>query len=892
MEGRSDSVATSQSGSEMSHSEIKNRTGINARKRKFACVECRQQKSKCDAHERAPEPCTKCAKKNVPCILKRDFRRTYKRARNEAIEKRFKELTRTLTNLSSDEILKKIEEEQEIVLDNSNFTKEKVKQLRKSAFESTDIELRPYRTLRGEPIAYNTNRKHADSSPLALLSSSATFDAVQSINVMSEEQLKCLPKSLGDVYLSSSDIAELFQEFATKYHQFLPVVDLSKGAERIYHLSPCLFWVILLIGLRRKFGATDLMTRLSMLVKSVLSEITISPIIRYTPSDRDEPVLNVASVYSVQAFLLYTFWPPLTSSLSADTSWNTIGTAMFQALRVGLNCAGFSKEYASANSELVNEQIRTWICCNVVSQTVASSFGFPAYVSFDYLVISSTRMPNSKSQVEIPNELRQMAQIARFENQIVNTMNSTPANATGMVSREEKQPLLHVLNQQLSQLEISLEENNLDDIRKFLLLVAKVHLLTYYFTDITPQNEGKFKGSIYEGSYSVMELDTSFETKRGLVKVYNAAVKFLIHANSMWEHNPTIIKYFPGLFVLNIWQSACIISKLIHSSLHSMLDISSGKKAYSNAISLTFNASVLKYDMAYRSSGIMRSIWSLFANMYDAWRNDQKDGGSKLDNDFNLGITIKSRMSVNVFFDCLYILKEKCGMAKLERETKVSTAYNVDEEEEDEEDEGEEEEEEEEDDEEEATLTGTVSENTDNQQLKARKFTNIKHPVKKARRIIETIPLDPNPINAGSTSSGSSLTTPNSQVTNTISYRGILNKMSPREQMNHANLDSGPSTGIKESETINEPLPITTDAEHLAMQPPLPITQKQENDQLAAQTNSSLLEAYPIIQTNPVSSGNKESPNSIMANWDNWESDMVWRDVDILMNEFAFNPKV
>lgn len=886
MEGRSDSVATSQSGSEMSHSETRNRTGMNARKRKFACVECRQQKSKCDAHERAPEPCTKCAKKNVPCILKRDFRRTYKRARNEAIEKRFKELTRTLTNLTSDEILKKIEEEQEIVLDNSNFTKEKVKQLRKSAFETTEIEPRSYKTLRGEPISYSTNRKHTDSSPLTLLSSSTNFDPVHSTNVMTDDQLKCLPKSLGDVYLSSSDIAELFQEFATKYHQFLPVVDLSKGAERIYHLSPCLFWVILLIGLRRKFGATDLMTRLSVLVKSVLSEITISPIIRYTPSDKDEPVLNVASVYSVQAFLLYTFWPPLTSSLSADTSWNTIGTAMFQALRVGLNCAGFSKEYASANSELVNEQIRTWICCNVVSQTVASSFGFPAYVSFDYLVISSIRVPNSKSQVDIPNELRQMAQIARFENQIVNTMNSTPASVTGMVSQEEKQPLLHVLNQQLSQLEISLEENNLDDIRKFLLLVAKVHLLTYYFTDVTSQSAGKSNGNIYEGSYSIMELDTSFETKRGLVKVYNAAVNFLIHANSMWEHDPTIIKYFPGLFVLNIWQSACIISKLIHSSLHSMLDVNSGKKAYNNAISLTFNASVLKYDMAYRSSGIMRSIWSLFANMYDAWKNDQKEGGGRLNNDFNLGITIKSRMSVNVFFDCLYILKEKCGMAKLERETKVSTAYNVDEEEEEDEDEeGEEEEEEEE-------LSSKVPENMDSQQLRTRKFTNVRHPEKKARKIIETIPLDPNPINAGSTSSGSSLTTPNSQVANTISYRGILNKMSPREQLNHANLDSSVSTDIKNTEAVNEPLPIGRNAEHPANQPPLSITQMQENTLPATQANSSLLETYPIVQSNPVATTIKESPNSIMAGWDNWESDMVWRDVDILMNEFAFNPKV
>lgn len=290
--------------------------------------------------------------------------------------------------------------------------------------------------------------------------------------------------------------------------------------------------------------------------------------------------------------------------------------------------------------------------------------------------------------------------------------------------------------------------------------------------------------------------------------------------------------------------------------------------------------------MAYRSSGIMRSIWSLFANMYDAWKNDQKEGGGRLNNDFNLGITIKSRMSVNVFFDCLYILKEKCGMAKLERETKVSTAYNVDEEEEEDEDEeGEEEEEEEE-------LSSKVPENMDSQQLRTRKFTNVRHPEKKARKIIETIPLDPNPINAGSISSGSSLTTPNSQVANTISYRGILNKMSPREQLNHANLDSSVSTDIKDTEAVNEPLPIGRNAEHPANQPPLSITQMQENTLPATQANSSLLETYPIVQSNPVATTIKESPNSIMAGWDNWESDMVWRDVDILMNEFAFNPKV
>ena len=116
--------------------------------------------------------------------------------------------------------------------------------------------------------------------------------------------------------------------------------------------------------------------------------------------------------------------------------------------------------------------------------------------------------------------------------------------------------------------------------------------------------------------------------------------------------------------------------------------------------------------------------------------------------------------------------------------------------------------------------------------------------------------------------------------------------MSPREQLNHANLDSSVSTDIKDTEAVNEPLPIGRNAEHPANQPPLSITQMQENTLPATQANSSLLETYPIVQSNPVATTIKESPNSIMAGWDNWESDMVWRDVDILMNEFAFNPKV
>ncbi|KAL3237622.1 leucine-responsive transcriptional regulator LEU3 [Nakaseomyces bracarensis] len=885
------------------------------RKKKVACVECRQQKSKCDAHDRAPEPCTRCQKKGVPCILKRDFRRTYKRARNEAIEKRFKELTATLSNLSSEEILRRIEEEQQQLLDNSNFTKDKIKKMKDENMKKWKHEdLHTAKLPSTSPNydddfdSYSTQNGPVKTDSVEIAYPKFTEEYV--FKELTDEQLKCSPKSLGDVYVSSSEISELFQEFGTNYHKFLPVVDLSKGAERIYNLSPCLFWVILLIGLRRKTGATSLMKRLSILVKSVLSEITISPIIRYTPSDKDDPVLNVASVYSVQAFLLYTFWPPLTSSLSADTSWNTIGTAMFQAIRVGLNCADFSKEYASANSELINEQIRTWVCCNIVSQLIASSFGFPAFTSFDHCIINSTKITNLTAVDEnIPLPLKQLTHIARFENQVSNTISSNGTNVVGIVERESKHPLIEILNQQLAHLELALEDTRIDDIRRFSLLVAKTHLLMYYFND--PLLTDNY-GSAYRGTFSVNKTEALFETKKGLIKTYNAAVDFLGHAHNMWRSNPTIVKYLPGVFVLNIWQSACIISKLANSSIAPLLDIGRGKKSYQNAVLLTYSASVLKHDMAYRSSGIMKSIWSLFANMYESWRKDQhgREGNSNhITGDFNLGVTVRSRMAVSIFFDCLYILKEKCGMAKLEREARTINGGedNIGEKNEDEDD-----------------YDSNINENGGNNiKDKTSDLQSIKNPERNARRIIETIPLDPNPINAASSSSnGSSINTPNSNGHEILHTNNILSKLSPENAINSRSLNNSPlvksdNNTIDYGKSLIKP-PETSMFEIVKNQKPQlngnyrNIMRGENNEinfnntkspsnlahngqnsnrftapQVDSQNNQFIV---PLSEDQINTTPTNDSPNSIMANWDNWESDMVWKDVDILMNEFAFNP--
>ncbi|ONH74886.1 Regulatory protein LEU3 [Pichia kudriavzevii] len=239
--------------------------------------------------------------------------------------------------------------------------------------------------------------------------------------------LSCTPKSLGEVTLNEDQIVVLYSTFLTHYHPLLPVIDMEKSIEKIYKLCPILFWTMMFTALRGHHSlepaispeeCKELYFTLSPVIKSVLAEITISPITRYAPSEADESILNASSVYSVQAFLIYTFWPPLTSSLSADSSWNSIGIAFYQAIRLGLHTPGLTSD-RSKSSDLLNENIRTWIACNVVSQTIASVFGYPSF----FQPYGSLTLALSKEGNDVPHCLRQMLEIQTFEEQIEKTLN-------------------------------------------------------------------------------------------------------------------------------------------------------------------------------------------------------------------------------------------------------------------------------------------------------------------------------------------------------------------------------------------------------------------------------------------------------------------------------------
>ncbi|CDK29532.1 unnamed protein product [Kuraishia capsulata CBS 1993] len=909
-----DSAIVSPSGSLLLYADgeaKKNRKHDSKRTKRMACVECRQQKSKCDAQVRAPEACTRCTKKRLHCSMDTEYKRTVKRDRVAQMEKEFLALRKSLEEAGAQGLIAKHMPGVDTVLANQRPSASPPQQAHQPVSQPTlflppirsalqmdnrtmspSILLSHNKSLTPPIASLNNSRDNSvsaardehshfkrpydsstviDSGPSVSRNEDTAFyfgSQIPGPSVVprmecSDEMCACEPKTLGEVSLNSQQIAALYREFVMNYHPMLPVVDVLKGIERLFKLCPVLFWTIMFTSSRRHHSETiskeeshDLYTRLSPILKSALAELTISPITRYAPTELDEPILNVSSVYSVQAFLLYSFWPPLTSSLSADTSWNTVGIAVYQAIRIGLHLPGHSSDgIKTSNLDLLAEQMRTWIACNIVSQTVATTFGFPGFTQFDGTVSVSRRTGMGS---DIPQALKQMVAIQHFEDQAAKTLNSNPLDPLMLSSASDKLSLLQVLSRELDQLELSFASGDMDpmdDARRFSLLAARLHLSTYHFLDTAKV--------------------ATFELERGLVVAYNAALALISHCNNAQMRDKKFIKYLPGVYVVTLWQATCIIAKLIHSPFGRVLDIGGGKELFQAAVDLMMKASVIKHDMAYRSSGIMRSMWALFKALNDAGRISGN------------GVVVRSRMSASVFFDCLWVLREQSGMIKLMpkrlHKQSVTTDMNgesvvvVDEE-------GESSKETSNDPESEfgdysSEEGGSVIEGDDPEQIspenksskstptsipsmgssqrrKTRTLSATIHPESSARKIIKTIPLDPRPI---------SITSPTStflqQVVNpSKSPESEKSKRSPNfQQANRARAKRRHAD--METSSIKSPIMMAKGLQ-------------------AGTPGSSLTNGSPVSEPQPLDS------------WDvveNWDSDVLWRDIDSVMNDFGFH---
>lgn len=215
-------------------------------------------------------------------------------------------------------------------------------------------------------------------------------------------QLRCLE----DVVLAPDRVRELFNEYFSNYHAFLPLLDPDKSPERYFELSELLFWTIITIAARR-FRADD----------NLLHKLT-EPYTRLVWSTVSKVPQNY---HHVKALCLLCTWPLPCSSTARDPTFQFSGVMMKVAMQIGLHRPSHPEDFSRSRVQLREEDVRdrltTWATCNIIAQNVSTGYGQPSETLYDATL-------SSESLGRIPAELRVRLELENFTDKVTKLLYS------------------------------------------------------------------------------------------------------------------------------------------------------------------------------------------------------------------------------------------------------------------------------------------------------------------------------------------------------------------------------------------------------------------------------------------------------------------------------------
>ncbi|KAK7206095.1 hypothetical protein BZA70DRAFT_275678 [Myxozyma melibiosi] len=635
-----------------------------ARLRKIACVECRQQKVKCDAYERSPDICTRCQKRGLQCSIQTSFKRTYKRARLAAVEKEVEELRRSLEAQNSDKdmvsrtLLDLARGKSEAAAAAAAAAAAEAATAEGTASSSTATAAvaaaasaapvtmagAPDSTVNGiimpnlqsEPLNPN-----GSSSSIRRPPSPPAADQISSNQQLHQRQI-ITSRTLNGFTVTREQIQGLFLEYETHYHPYLPVLDLSRGPDHVYQKSDLLFWVVLETASR------------------IYSDVALFPILSAKVKELVSRQLNLPmrSAYDVQAILIFTLWPPPAGSLNSDPCWHSCGLAMFNAVKLGLHIPGKTQDFGrvkvSPQYSETQAQAKTWVACNIVSQLLSMALGYPTFSMYNWST-NSALQPDSF--MVLPPELRTQLRLAMFNDRAVKLLSQDVRDPCGNVDSFTRRTVIRVLAQELDQMEATLDLAS--NISKLLLHVARTQLYAYAFLNYEDGPEDNNNNNV---SSDDANADARAENVKDLMKAYETSIRTIAFVEKTMDESITAdgsfskLLYLPLYLQLDIVLAAFVILKLQFSKLAELLDTNSGKRHFASAIAIMRKSSVKENDFPIRVSTIMFQLWKLHSkDRADAIR----DGGRP--KYVSPKLKLVSRMAPSVLFDSIWVWRERYG---------------------------------------------------------------------------------------------------------------------------------------------------------------------------------------------------------------------------------------
>ncbi|OTA66607.1 hypothetical protein K449DRAFT_235257 [Hypoxylon sp. EC38] len=572
-----------------SHETSSNIAPSSRIKRNSACTSCRDAKVRCNPNQDPAQPCQRCAKLHLTCVVDKTHKRVSRKSKLDELVQEIQNIKQSVTGQSSSS------PSQATAYSQQNGPISPFKDTGPSrlgvpspASVSAPVEVRP-------PVI--TTSSSITVAPSSVIHTPTSIPLIQSPSAE-----PTLPRALGSQPFSGEDIDYYFQKYFECYHPYMPIIRL-RHPNKCYESSSLLFWTIIYIASRRYAKSPGIFPFLLDAVRrDAYSTINNWPL----------------SMHSINAIILLCAWIFPDVRFVNDPSALFSGAIMNAALQLGIHCGkGSHPEYSHGvfqNSFTDEEASFTWAGYNIINQRISSSLGLPPLGGLFNQTIQN--IIDGRTPFQVPPTFRVLLECQKFCNHVSKTMAACLEESRGVSAQ-----IVQLLEDEWNAVRGLICSERADDLDGFNALLVQLEIQTFYMIPLP--------------GYEPEAL------KRNILRTYNTAQAVLREALEL-DRKIEFLQHLPHFYFRAILAAGAVVYRILRSSYMQFIDREAAEQSASDAIAASRRARVMDSDLPTR-----------LGNLFESWSDRLLRGtGSPHWNEEPVS-SFSHRLSASVTFDCM-----------------------------------------------------------------------------------------------------------------------------------------------------------------------------------------------------------------------------------------------
>ncbi|KXX77555.1 Regulatory protein LEU3 [Madurella mycetomatis] len=562
---------------------------------KRACNECRQQKLRCDVVQDPFQSCSRCIRLKLECKIESNFKRIGKRSKHAEMEKEIDKLRRA------------------------------VQMARAQGFVFEDDDEAVHSQHQSPVVA----SQYTHTRNPSLMGSDEAVSSLLHLKRGGSYNIPRIARELDDFRLTEDDESQLFGQFFSYYHPFLPFLNPAQTPDQYYQQHPLLYWAIIAVASRRFGPDPNILTKIS------------GPLTRLLWNTVGEVP---QSYFVVKALCLLCTWPLPTSTTSSDPTHILCGVLMKTATGIGLHRPNhindFSRVAVELNKDGLHDRIKTWAVCNIVAQTIGTGYGQPASTLYDWTLAVR---PGDSGPFSLGPELEARLQIERFCDKISKEMYSNVSDPRGVAGDEHRAMLMRVYRREFNELQAAVLSQNLSPILQLHLRAAGLHLRLAGFFD-SSRTPGYLDDLMALWRATTSYLDLILDGPETCHESYQYQLR-----------DQFFLKYATNYIQQMLVAAGFALLKLMRSFFVKQIEFERGRNLFHRTIQAIRTTSVVQNDLNWRLAELMVQIWN-GARLEGTSPSFQ---GDDPEIDDSLQLKVRCRHSMSLVFDSIWHWREE-----------------------------------------------------------------------------------------------------------------------------------------------------------------------------------------------------------------------------------------